>query len=161
MRYLTCTAFGIQLNEECGLQMLKGIYQQQCPAVRVPSKVTKSFVIRVFLRKNKSLMCSCCARSIHDLWRDSSGNWAGGVKQGVLFTRLIVLFYSNQVQQEVKPICLMTAHWRRYLCCARRFQMLNLSSHSPRKHGERAIRLETQFSFHTKKTFIDFIYSEI
>lgn len=157
MRYLTCTALGIQLNEECRLQMLKRIYQQQCPAVRVPSKVTKSFVIRVLLRKNKSLMCSCCARSIHDLWRDSSGNWAGGVKQGILFTRLMVLFYTNQVQGGIKPICLMTAHQRGYLCCAKRFQMLNLNSHPPRKHGERAIRLETQFSFQAKKMFIDVI----
>lgn len=157
MSYLTCTALGIQLNEECRLQMLKGIYQQQCPAVRVPSQVTKSFVIRVFLRKNKSLMCSRCAGSIHDLWRDSSGNWAGGVKQGVLFTRSMVLFYTNQVCGGVKLICLMTAHQRGYLCCARRFQMLNLSSHLPRKHEERAIRLETQFSFQAKKVFIDFI----
>lgn len=47
-------------------------------------------------------MCSCRARSIHALWRDSGGNWAGGGKQGVLFARLVVLFYTNQVQRGSK-----------------------------------------------------------
>lgn len=102
MRYLTCITHGIWLNEEYILQMLKGIYQQQCPAVSTQQGKKKSFVIRVLPRKNKSLMCSCCARSIHDLWRDSSGNWKAGGKQGVLFTRLMVLFYTNQVQRGSK-----------------------------------------------------------
>lgn len=143
MRYLTCIAPGIQLNEECRLQMLKGIYQQQRPAVRVPSKVTKSFVIRVFPRKNKSLMCSCCAKSIHDLQRDSGGNWAGGAKQGVLFTRLMVLFYTNQVQRASKTNMSNDNSLERLFMLCQKISDDEFKQ-PPTKEVQ---RLETQFSF--------------